>query len=113
MSASSIKEGLSYLKGQPLLQSGFLIDLNAMIFGMPHALFPALGTEIFGGDASTVGLLYAAPGMGALIAALTSGWVGSVSRWGPRAPSGATRLTTVSMALGTATPGRAASSTLV
>jgi MFS family permease len=82
VSVSSIKEGLTYLKGQPLLQSGFLIDLNAMIFGMPHALFPALGTEIFGGDASTVGLLYAAPGVGALIAALTSGWVGSVSRRG-------------------------------
>ena len=37
---------------------------------------------IFGGDASTVGLLYAAPGVGALIAALTSGWVGTVSRRG-------------------------------
>ena len=82
VSISSIKEGLTYLKGQPLLQSGFLIDLNAMIFGMPHALFPALGTAIFGGDASTVGLLYAAPGVGALIAALTSGWVSSVSRRG-------------------------------
>lgn len=81
-SISSIREGLTYLRGQQLLQSGFLIDLNAMIFGMPHALFPALGTEIFSGDASTVGLLYAAPGMGALIAALTSGWVGSVSRRG-------------------------------
>jgi MFS family permease len=82
VSVSSVREGLTYLRGQPLLQSGFLIDLNAMIFGMPHALFPALGTGIFGGDASTVGLLYAAPGVGALIAALTSGWVGSVSRRG-------------------------------
>ncbi len=82
VSISSIKEGFSYLKGQQLLLSGFLIDLNAMVFGMPTALFPALGTEIFGGDASTVGLLYAAPGVGALVAALTSGWVGSVSRRG-------------------------------
>lgn len=82
VSVSSIVEGLNYLRGQPLLQSGFLIDLNAMIFGMPHALFPALGTSIFAGDASTVGLLYAAPGVGALIAALTSGWVSSVSRRG-------------------------------
>lgn len=82
VSVSSIVEGLTYLKGQPLLQSGFLIDLNAMVFGMPHALFPALGTVIFGGDASTVGLLYAAPGVGALIAALTSGWAGTVSRRG-------------------------------
>lgn len=82
VSVSSVTEGLRYLKGQPLLQSGFLIDLNAMIFGMPHALFPAIGTELFGGDATTVGLLYAAPGVGALIAALTSGWVGQVSRRG-------------------------------
>jgi len=82
VSLSSIGEGLRYLKAQPLIQSGFLIDLNAMVFGMPRALFPAIGTSIFGGDASTVGLLYAAPGAGALVAALTSGWVGSVSRRG-------------------------------
>jgi MFS family permease len=82
VSVSSVTEGLRYLKGQPLLQSGFLIDLNAMIFGMPQALFPAIGTDLFGGDATTVGLLYAAPGVGALIAALTSGWVGPVSRRG-------------------------------
>jgi hypothetical protein len=81
-SMSSIAEGLRYLRGQQLLLSGFLIDLNAMVFGMPHALFPAIGTEILGGDATTVGLLYAAPGIGALIAALTSGWVGPVSRRG-------------------------------
>jgi MFS family permease len=79
---SSIREGFRYLKSQPLLQSGFLIDLNAMIFGMPTALFPALGTDVFGGDATTVGLLYAAPGVGALVGALTSGWVGGVSRRG-------------------------------
>lgn len=82
VSFASIREGLRYLRGQPLIQSGFLIDLNAMVFGMPRALFPALGTQIFGGDASTVGLLYAAPGAGALVAAVTSGWVASVSRRG-------------------------------
>jgi MFS family permease len=49
---------------------------------MPTALFPALGTDVFGGDATTVGLLYAAPGVGALVGALTSGWVGGVSRRG-------------------------------
>lgn len=82
VSLSSIREGFRYLKGEPLIQSGFLIDLNAMVFGMPRALFPAMGTGVFGGNASTVGLLYAAPGVGALAAALTSGWVGSVSRRG-------------------------------
>lgn len=82
VSLSSIAEGLRYLRGQRLIQSCFVIDLNAMVFGMPRALFPALGTGMFGGDASTVGLLYAAPGAGALVAAVTSGWVGGVSRRG-------------------------------
>jgi MFS family permease len=79
---SAIKEGMRYLKGQRLLQSLLLIDLNAMVFGLPRALFPAMGTEVFNGDAATVGLLFAAPGIGALVAALTSGWVRSVRRTG-------------------------------
>lgn len=82
VSLSSITEGLRYLTGERLIQACFLIDINAMVFGMPRALFPALGTGLFGGDAATVGLLYAAPGAGALVAALTSGWVGGVSRRG-------------------------------
>ena len=79
---SSILEGLRYLKGRKLLQGTLLIDFNAMVFGMPTALFPAIGTEVLGGDASTVGLLYAAPGIGALVGALTSGWVAGVRRQG-------------------------------
>ena len=59
-----------------------LIDVNAMVFGMPRALFPALAATVFGGGATTVGLLYAAPGAGALLGALTSGWVGRVRRQG-------------------------------
>jgi MFS family permease len=78
----SIAEGLRFLKGRRLLHGNFLIDLNAMIFGMPSALFPAIGIDMLGGDATTVGLLYAAPGFGALIAALTSGWVSMIRRQG-------------------------------
>ena len=74
----SIVEGLRFLKSRRVLQGNFLIDMNAMIFGMPTALFPAIGTELLGGDATTVGLLYAAPGIGALVAAFTSGWVSRV-----------------------------------
>lgn len=81
-SASSIREGLSFLKSRRLIQAAMLIDLNAMVFGMPTALFPAFGTEILGGDEFTVGLLFAAPGAGALVAALTSGWVPKVERQG-------------------------------
>ncbi|MGH8874034.1 MAG: MFS transporter, partial [Acidimicrobiia bacterium] len=78
----SILESLRFIRSRRLIQSTFLIDLNAMIFGMPRALFPALGTGVFSGDATTVGLLYAAPGTGALLGAVTSGWVGTVRRQG-------------------------------
>lgn len=79
---SSIVEGVRYLRGKRVIQSALLLDLSAMVFGMPTALFPAMGTGVFGGDAFTVGLLYAAPGVGALLGALTSGWVGFVRRQG-------------------------------
>ncbi len=78
----SIVEGLGYLRGRQVLQGVFLIDINAMVFGMPRALFPALGTEVFHGGAQAVGYLYAAPGAGALIGALTTGWVSRVRRQG-------------------------------
>jgi len=78
----SVREGFRFLRGKRALQGCFLIDLNAMIFGMPRALFPALGTGLFGGGPGTVGLLYAAPGAGALLGALTAGWVGRVRRQG-------------------------------
>jgi MFS family permease len=79
---SSIVEGLRYLKSRRVIQAALLIDLNAMVFGMPTALFPAMGTAVYGGDAFTVGLLYAAPGVGALAGAVTSGWVPRVRRQG-------------------------------
>jgi predicted MFS family arabinose efflux permease len=82
MGVESIREGLRYLRGQKPIQGTMIIDLNAMIFGMPRALFPALGTTVFGGGAATVGFLYAAPGVGALIGAVTSGWVGRVKEQG-------------------------------
>jgi MFS family permease len=77
-SLSSIGEGLQYLKSRRLIQAVFLIDFNAMVFGMPSALFPAFGTQVLGGDEFTVGLLFAAPGAGAMLGALTSGWVSRV-----------------------------------
>lgn len=81
-SMSSIVEGFRFLKTRRVLQAALLIDLSAMVFGMPTALFPAFGTQSLGGDAFTVGLLYAAPGIGALLGALTSGWVPMVRRQG-------------------------------
>ena len=61
----STVEGLRFVRrSQPVL-GAYLIDVNAMVFGMPRALFPALAATVFGGGAATVGLLYAAPGAGA------------------------------------------------
>ena len=82
VSIASIKDGFSFIRGHRLLQSVFLVDLNATIFGMPRALFPAFGTTVLGGDAGVVGLLFSAPGAGALLAAVTSGWVPRVQRQG-------------------------------
>jgi MFS family permease len=79
---ASIREGLSFLRGRRVLQSTFVVDINAMVFGMPRALFPALADQVFHGGAGTVGLLYAAPGAGALVASVASGWVGGVRRQG-------------------------------
>jgi MFS family permease len=78
----STVEGLRFVRGSQQAQGAYLIDMNAMVFGMPRALFPALAATVFGGGATTVGLLYAAPGAGALLGALTSGWVGRVRRQG-------------------------------
>jgi MFS family permease len=79
---AAIKEGFAFLKGRRVLQSTFIIDLIAMVFGMPRALFPFLAATQFHGSDAVVGLLFAAPAVGALIAALTSGWVGGVRHQG-------------------------------
>jgi MFS family permease len=78
----STLEGFGVVRRSQTLQGAYVIDVNAMVFGMPRALFPALGTTVFGGGATAVGLLYAAPGAGALLGALTTGWVGRIRRQG-------------------------------
>lgn len=78
----SILEGLRFVRGKQSIQGAYLIDINAMVFGMPRALFPALATTLFGGGAAALGFLYAAPGAGALAGALTTGWVSRIQRQG-------------------------------
>ncbi len=58
----SVLEGFRFLRGRQAVQGCFFIDLDAMILGMPTALFPALGVHYFHGGAQAVGYLYAAPG---------------------------------------------------
>ena len=74
----SVLEGLRFLRSERLLMATFGIDLVAMTFGMPKAVFPELGITLFHGGAGTVGLLFAAPGAGALVGSLFSGWTGRV-----------------------------------
>lgn len=71
----SVLEGLRYAKRNRFLMSLIVLDLSSMIFGMPKAVFPALALSVYHGGARSVGLLYAAPGIGALLASLFSGWV--------------------------------------
>lgn len=78
----SVMEGLRYLRGRQQLQGVYLMDTNAMVFGMPRALFPALAATVFHGGATTLGYLYAAPGAGALLGAVTTGWVTRTRRQG-------------------------------
>jgi len=75
----SVAEGLSYAWKRKDILGTYLIDMNAMFFGMPSALFPAMAAY-FG--AGTVGFFYAAPSVGALVATLTSGWAKKVNRHG-------------------------------
>jgi MFS family permease len=79
---ASVMEGLRFLGPRKNLLMTFLVDINAMVFGMPRALFPAIGTTWFHGGAGTVGLLAAAPSVGALVGAATSGWAGRINRQG-------------------------------
>ncbi len=78
----AVREGFAYLKGRQVLQSTFMIDIIAMVFGMPRALFPVLALTQFDEGAEVVGLLFAAPAVGAFIGAATTGWVGRVRHQG-------------------------------
>lgn len=78
----SIVEGLRWVRRQPVILMTFLLDFDAMIFGMPRALFPALAETHFYGDASTAGLLYSAPAIGALLGGVLSGPLGRIRRHG-------------------------------
>jgi MFS family permease len=79
---AAVAEGLRWVRHQPVIAMIFLVDLNAMIFGMPRAVFPALAATHFGGGTRTVGLLYAAPAIGGLLGAAFSGPLAHVRRQG-------------------------------
>ena len=78
----AVAEGVRFIGRSPLLAGAFLADLNATIFGLPVALFPAINAERFGGDPRTLGLFMTAIGVGGLISATFSGIVSHISRQG-------------------------------
>ncbi len=79
---ASVLEGLRFLRSRQVLLMTFVVDLVAMVFAMPRALFPALAEEVFGGGEQTAGLLYSSIAFGALLGALFSGWLGRIHRHG-------------------------------
>jgi MFS family permease len=78
----SVREGLRFVRSMPILLASFVVDLDAMVFGMPIALFPILAVSTLHGGATELGLLTSAPAVGAFIGALTTGWVAGVRRQG-------------------------------
>jgi MFS family permease len=76
----SIREGFRYARSRQELIGTYVVDFVAMIFGMPMALFPAISEKL--GGPGILGLLYAAPAMGAFVASVTSRWTRAVKRHG-------------------------------
>jgi MFS family permease len=72
---TSIRGGLSFVRRMKALVGSFVIDLCAMTFGMPRALFPVLSLTVFHAGAAGTGFLNAAVAFGSVIAALTTGWL--------------------------------------
>jgi MFS family permease len=75
-----VAEGLRYAKSRQELIGTYAVDIIAMFFGMPFALFPAIAQGL--GGPSVLGLLYAAPSVGYLLFSATSGWSSRVHRHG-------------------------------
>jgi len=72
--------GLRYARSRPELMGTYLIDIGAMFFGAPYALFPQIAAGL--GGPAVLGLLYAAPSAGAIVVSLTSRWTSRVHRHG-------------------------------
>lgn len=82
---AKVLDGLSYLRVRPLLLMTFVVDIIAMVCGMPRALFPQMAQETFGGPAGgglALGMLNAGLAIGSLIGGLTGGWIHRIYRQG-------------------------------
>jgi MFS family permease len=75
----AVADGLRFIAVRPVLVMSFAVDIVAMVLAMPRSLFPAVADDRFSGQ---VGPLYAAIAIGAVLAGLSSGWIGRVRRQG-------------------------------
>lgn len=78
----AVRSGLRFVSRLQGLMASFVIDLLAMTFGMPRALFPILSIEVFHTGAFGTGILNSSVAVGATVAALTTGWMGTARRLG-------------------------------
>lgn len=81
----SVIEGIAYLRGHPVLLMSFLVDIIAMVFGMPRALFPEIAHESFAGPEEgglAFALLFAGIPAGAVLGGIFSGWVSRITAQG-------------------------------
>jgi len=76
----SIVEGLKYALGRPELIGTYVVDMVAMTFAMPMALFPSMA--VAWGGARAAGWLYSAMSFGSLFTTIFSGWTSKVNRHG-------------------------------
>ena len=79
-SVARVLEGFRYARSRQELMGTYIVDFVAMVFGMPLALFPAISERL--GGVQALGMLYAAPAVGALLAGVTSRWTRRVHRHG-------------------------------
>ena len=82
---TAVLDGFRYLVGNTVVLMSFVVDLIAMIFGMPRALFPQMAHESFGGPIEggmTMALLAAAMSVGAVLGGVFSGWLPHIRRQG-------------------------------
>jgi MFS family permease len=77
----SIVEGLAFIRTKPVLLWSFVVDIIAMVFAMPRALFPEVAESRFG-DSDQAAWLFAALAAGSVLAGLVSGWIGRVGQTG-------------------------------
>ena len=81
----SVLDGFEYLRHHKVLLMSFLVDIIAMVFGMPRALFPQIAHQSFGGPVDggiAFALLFAGIPAGAVVGGVFSGWVSRTSRQG-------------------------------